>query len=109
MHACVYIYIYICVCIYARVCIYMILWKITGELQFIEETMNANMYCDILKQSRIPSLWRLGRRAVVVMLEMVAKEAEGEGDGLAKHVSRPKPYWSSVGYPQTEGGGAQGL
>ncbi len=23
----------------------------TGELQFIEGTMNANMYCDILKQS----------------------------------------------------------
>ncbi len=29
-----------------------------------EITMNANMYCDILKQSMIPSLWRLGRRAV---------------------------------------------
>ncbi len=28
----------------------------TGELQFIEGTMNANMYCDILKR-------RLGRRA----------------------------------------------
>ncbi len=36
----------------------------TGELQFIEGTMNANMYCDILKQSMIPFLWRLGRRAV---------------------------------------------
>ncbi len=36
----------------------------TGELQFIEGTMNANMYCDILKQSMIPSLRRLGRRAV---------------------------------------------
>ncbi len=36
----------------------------TGELQFIEETMNANLYCDILKQNMIPSLWRLGRRAV---------------------------------------------
>ncbi len=32
----------------------------TGELQFIEGTMNANMYCDILKQSMIPSLRRLG-------------------------------------------------
>ncbi len=39
----------------------------------------------------------------------LAKEAEGKGDGLAKHVSRPKPYWASVGHPQTEGGGAQGL
>ncbi len=28
----------------------------TGELQFIERTMNANIYCDILKQSMIPSL-----------------------------------------------------
>ncbi len=36
----------------------------TGELQLIEGTMYANMYCDILKQSVIPSLKRLGRRAV---------------------------------------------
>ncbi len=36
----------------------------TGELQFTEGTMNGNMYCDILKQSMIPSLRRLGRRAV---------------------------------------------
>ncbi len=36
----------------------------TGELQFIEGTMNANMYCDILKQSMIPSFQRLGHRAV---------------------------------------------
>ncbi len=36
----------------------------TGEIQFIEGTMNANIYCDILKQSMIPSLRRLGRRAV---------------------------------------------
>ncbi len=39
----------------------------------------------------------------------LAKDAEGKGDGLAKHVSRPKPYWASVGHPQTEGGGAQSL
>ncbi len=36
----------------------------TGELQFIEGTMNANMYCDILKQTTIPSFQRPGRRAV---------------------------------------------
>ncbi len=36
----------------------------TGELQVFEGTMNVNMYCDILKQSMIPSLWRLGRREV---------------------------------------------
>ncbi len=37
------------------------------------------------------------------------QDAEGKGDGLAKHVSRPTPYWAFVGHPQTEGGGAQGL
>ncbi len=66
----------------------------TGELQFIERTMNANMYCDILKQ-------RLGCRAVfqhdndpkhLQDDHCLAKEAEGKGDGLANHVSRPKPY-----------------
>ncbi len=36
----------------------------TGELQFIEGTMKTNMNCDILKQSMIPSLRRLGHRAV---------------------------------------------
>ncbi len=36
----------------------------TGELQFIKGTMYANMYFDILKQSMIPSLRRLGRRVV---------------------------------------------
>ncbi len=71
----------------------------TGELQFIEGTMNANMYCDILKQSMTPSLRRLGRRAAFQHdnNHCLAKEAEGKGDGLAKHVSRPKPYWSSNG------------
>ncbi len=83
----------------------------TGELQFIEGTMNAKMYSDILKQSVIPSLQRLGRRAEFQHDNdhCHAKEAEGKGDGLAKHVSRPKPYWASVGHPQTEGGGVQGL
>ncbi len=36
----------------------------TEKPQFIEGTMNANIYCDTLKQSMIPSLWRLGCRAV---------------------------------------------
>ncbi len=81
------------------------------ELQFIEGTLNSNMYCDILKQSMIPSLRRLCRREVFQHDNdhFLAKEAEGKGDGLAKHVSRPKPYCASVGHPQTKGGGAQGL
>ncbi len=70
-----------------------------GELQFIAGTMNANMYCEILKQSMIPSLRRLGRKAVFQHdnKHCLAKEAKGKGDGLAKHVSKPKPYWASVG------------
>ncbi len=55
----------------------------TGKLQFIEGTMNANMYCDILKQSMIPSIQRLGCRAAVFPHDndhCLAKEAEGKGD-----------------------------
>ncbi len=52
----------------------------TGELLFIEESMNTNMYCDILKQSMIPSLRRLGRRAVYQHENdhRLVKEAEGK-------------------------------
>ena len=34
-----------------------------GELYFIERNMNSNMYCEILQQSMISSLQKLGRRA----------------------------------------------
>lgn len=33
----------------------------TAEQQFIEGTVNANMYWDVLKQSMILSPWKLGR------------------------------------------------
>ena len=36
-----------------------------GELHFIEGNMNSSMYCEILQQSMIPSLQKLGRRAVL--------------------------------------------
>ena len=35
-----------------------------GELYFIEGNMNSNMYSEILQQSMIPSLQKLGSRAV---------------------------------------------
>ena len=35
-----------------------------GKLYFIEGNMNSNMYCEILQQSMIPSLQKLGHRAV---------------------------------------------
>ncbi len=58
----------------------------TGELQFIEGTMNANIYCDILKQSKIPSLRRLGHRAVFQQdnNHCLAKEVEGKGGGTGQ-------------------------
>ncbi len=64
----------------------------TGELQFIEGTMNTNMYCDILKQSMIPSLWRLGRRAVF------------QHDNNPKHTSktlRGRRWWTGQACLQT--------
>ncbi len=59
----------------------------TGELQFIEGNMNANMYCHIMKQSMIPSLQRCSAVFQHDNDHCLAKEAEGKGDGLAKHVS----------------------
>ena len=61
----------------------------TGVLQFIEGTMNSNMYCDILKQSIIPSLYSnmIKNTQTHLQDDCLAKEAEGKGDGLAKHVS----------------------
>ena len=35
-----------------------------GEFHFIEGIMNSNMYCEILQQSMIPSLQKLGLRAL---------------------------------------------
>ena len=35
-----------------------------GGLDFVEGNMNSNIYCEILQQRMIPSLQKLGRRAV---------------------------------------------
>ncbi len=76
----------------------------TGELQLIEGTMIAIMYCDILKQSMIPSLQRLGRMAVF------------QHDNDPKHTSKTTTALLNklrvkviCGHSQTEGGGAQGF
>ncbi len=81
----------------------------TGEIQFIEGTWMPT--CTVTYWRMIPFLRRLGRRAVFQHDNdhCLAKETEGKSDGLAKHVSKPKPCWASVGHPQMEGGGAQGL
>lgn len=43
----------------------------TKELWFTEGNMNSNMYCDILKQSMIPSLWKLGHIAILYKLKVM--------------------------------------
>uniref|UniRef100_A0AAZ3QU63 Transposase Tc1-like domain-containing protein n=1 Tax=Oncorhynchus tshawytscha TaxID=74940 RepID=A0AAZ3QU63_ONCTS len=88
----------------------------TGELQFIDRTMNANLYCDILKQSIIPSLRRLGRRAVF-QHDNDPKHTSKTTTALLKKRRVKVMDWPnmspdlnpSVGHPQTEGGGVQGL
>ncbi len=68
----------------------------TEVLQFIEGTMNANMNCDILKQSMIPSLRRL---------------AAGQYSNMITTTALLKKLRVKVicGHHQTENGGAQGL
>ena len=87
-----------------------------GELYFIDGNMNSNMYCEILQQSMIPSLHKLGRRAVfqhdndpehtskttIVLPKRLRVK-------LAKHVSWLEPNRISLGDPQAEGGGVQSL
>ena len=87
-----------------------------GELYFIEGSMNSNMYCEILQQSMIPSLQKLGHRAVfqhdndckntskttIALLKRLKVK-------LAKHVSRLEPNRTSLGDLQAEGGGVQSL
>ena len=90
-----------------------------GELYFIEENMNSNIYCEILQQSMIPSLQKLGSRAVFQydndpkhtskMTIALLKRLKGKGDGLAKHVSWLEPNRTSLEDPQAESGGVQSL
>ena len=87
-----------------------------GELYFIEGNMNSNIYCEIMQQSMIPSLLKLDHRAVFQHDDdpkhtstCFTEEAEGKGDGLAKHVSWFKPNRTSLGGPQAEGGSVQSL
>ncbi len=62
----------------------------TEELQFIEGTMNANMYCDILKQ-------RLGHRAVF-QHDNDPKHTSKTGDGLAKDWPSMSPDLNPIEY-----------
>ena len=80
-----------------------------GELYFIEGNMNSNMYCEILHQSMISSLQKLGCRAVFQhnndpkhTSKTTTALLKSKGDGLAKHVSRLEPERTSLVDPQAE-------
>ncbi len=75
----------------------------TGELQFIEGTMNANMYCDILKQSMIPSLRRLGRRAVF-QHDNDPKHTSKMTTALLKKLRVKVIFWPGVSWPNSPTG-----
>ena len=83
-----------------------------GELYFIEGNMNSNRYCEILQLSMIPSLQKLGHRAVFQHdndPNHPSKTTTALLKRLAKYVSRLEPNRTSLGDPQAEGGGAQSL
>ena len=83
-----------------------------GELYFIEGNMNSNMYCEILQQNMIPTLQKLGRKAVFQHdndPKHTSKTTTALLKWLAKHVSRLEPNRTSLEDPQAEGGGAQSL
>lgn len=54
----------------------------TGEFPCMKGNVNSNMNCDILKQSMIPSLRKLG--GFPTRLTPNTQEAEGKGVGQAK-------------------------
>ena len=88
------------------------------ELHFIEGNMNSNMYCEILQQRMIPSLQKLGRRAVF-RHDNDPKHTSKTTTVLLKRlrvkvidwpsISRLEPNRTSLGDHQEEGGGAQSL
>ena len=87
-----------------------------GELYFLKGNMNSYMYCEILQQSMIPSLQRLGRRAVFQYdndSEHTCKTTIALQKRLriklTKHVSWLEPNRTSLGDPQAESGGVQSL
>ncbi len=78
----------------------------TGELRFIE----GNMWHSEAEDYALPSetVFQHNNHPQTHHQDdnCLADEAEGEGDGVAKYVSRPEPYWAHVGHPQAEGGEA---
>ncbi len=60
--------------------------------------MDSNMYCDFLKQK----LFSIITTTQTHRQDDNCLAAEGEGDGVAKYVSRPEPYWVHVGHPEAQ-------
>ena len=85
-----------------------------GELHFTEGNLNSNMYCEhdplspeTGSQCSVPA-WQWPRTHLQDD-HCFTEEAEGKGNGLAKHVSGLEPNRTSLENPQAEDGGAQSL
>lgn len=89
----------------AWVCVYA---AARVELQINDGTMNANMNCNILKQSMIHSLGGKHYSNIIRSQKHLGRTLpEGKGAGLHKPSCRP--CWAPVGHLYTECGGAQGF
>ena len=89
-----------------------------GELYFIEGNMNSNMYCEMLQQGMIPSLQKLGSRAVFqydndhkhISKTTIALLNRLRVKGMNQPSMSPdEPNRTSLGDPQAESGGVQSL
>ena len=66
-----------------------------GELPFIEGNMNSTIYCEILQQSMIPSLQKLGNRAVF-QHDNHLKHTSKSTTGLLKSLRVKVMDWQSM-------------
>ena len=66
-----------------------------GELHLIEGNMNSNMYCEMLQESMIPSLQKLGRRTMFLH-DNYSKHTSKTTTALLKRLRVKMMDWPSI-------------